>query len=167
MEFAQIATYLGVIMKANNSLRRVAALAFAVFLAACASSSLVFQKDGLALRGYNPVAYFTQGQPVKGLPQFQAQHQGAVFHFASAAHRDSFVAAPEQYAPQYGGCCAFGMSNGYKAATDPASFTLRQGKLYLNYNSEVQKMWTANMPALISKADQLWPAASTQTKVHE
>jgi hypothetical protein len=62
---------------------------------------------------------------------------------------------------------ALNFYNGYKAAADPASFTVREGKLYLNYNSEVQKMWTANMPALISKADQLWPAASTQTKVHE
>jgi YHS domain-containing protein len=136
-------------------------------LVACASSSMVFQKEGVALRGYDAVAYFTQGQPVKGVPQFQAQYQGVVFHFASAAHRDSFIASPEKYAPQYGGYCAFGMSNGYKAATDPASFTVREGKLYLNYNSEVQKMWTANMPALINKADQLWPAASTQTKVHE
>jgi YHS domain-containing protein len=159
--------YLGVKMKLHSGLFRVVMLTTTALLAACASASLVFQKEGLALRGYDPVAYFTQGQPVKGLPQFQAQHQGAVFHFASAAHRDSFVSTPEKYAPQYGGYCAFGMSNGYKAATDPASFTVREGKLYLNYNSDVQKMWKANMPAFISKADQLWPAASTQTNVHE
>jgi YHS domain-containing protein len=136
-------------------------------ISACSSPQKVFQKEGVALRGYDPVAYFTQGQPVKGAPQFQAEHQGAKFYFASAAHRDSFVAAPDKYAPQYGGYCAFGMSNGYKAATDPAAFTVREGKLYLNYNSEVQKMWSANMSALIEKADQQWPSASSQTKVIE
>jgi YHS domain-containing protein len=154
-------------MNRSIFLRALPLLMGSLALYGCASSGLVFEKEGVALRGYDPVAYFTQGQAVKGVPQFQAQHQGAVFHFASQANRDAFTAAPEKYAPQYGGYCAFGMANGYKAATDPAAFTVTGGKLYLNYNRDVQKMWSADMAGLVSKADQNWPTASKQSKVQE
>jgi YHS domain-containing protein len=154
-------------MKQTNLLKAFFLLLVSLALQAYASAGLVFEKDGVALRGYDPVAYFTQGKPVKGMPQFQAQHQGAVFHFASQASREVFVAAPEKYAPQYGGYCAFGMARGYKAVTDPAAFTLADGKLYLNYNRDVQKMWSADIPGFISKANQNWPTASKQNKVQE
>ncbi len=154
-------------MKRSTLLRALPLLMAGVALYGCAGSKPVFEKDGVALRGYDPVAYFTQGQPVKGLPQFQAIHQGAVFHFASQASRDAFVAAPEKFAPQYGGYCAFGMANGYKAATDPAAFTVQDGKLYLNYNQDVQKMWSADRAAFVRKADANWPEASRQSKVQE
>jgi YHS domain-containing protein len=154
-------------MKKRSFLRVLPILLSSLVLTACASSGLVFEKEGVALRGYDPVAYFTQGQPVKGVPQFQAQHQGAVFHFASQASRDAFAAAPEKYAPQYGGYCAFGMASGYKAATDPTAFTINDNKLYLNYNREVQKMWSADAAGFINKADQNWPTASKQSKVQE
>lgn len=154
-------------MNRSTFLRALPLLVSSSFWIGCASSNLVFEKEGVALRGYDPVAYFTQGQPVKGLPQFQAKHQGAVFHFASQASRDAFAAAPEKYAPQYGGYCAFGMASGYKAATDPAAFTVSNGKLYLNYNSEVQKMWSADLAGFVIKADANWPEASKQSKVQE
>ena len=140
--------------------------------AACAALSIAwagdyFEKDGVALRGHDAVAYFKQGKPVKGSAEHRVEHQGSVFLFASKAHRDAFAAEPEKYAPQYGGYCAFGMAGGYKAATDPAAFSVIDGKLYLNYNREVQKQWSAEVPGFVRKADAAWPAASMQTKVHE
>lgn len=124
-----------------------------------------FEKDGVALRGHDPVAYFSENKPVKGWPEYKAEHKGSIFHFASKANRDAFVAEPNKYAPQYGGFCAFGMSNGYKAATDPAAFRVVDGKLYLNYNRDVQAMWSADIAEFVVKADGHWPTASSQTKV--
>lgn len=124
-----------------------------------------FEKDGLALRGYDPVAYFTDGKPVKGSPEYKADYKGSSFAFASQAHRDLFVADPAKYAPQYGGFCAFGTAGGYKAAIDPAAFTIVDGKLYLNYNSGVQKQWSRDVPGFIAKADKNWPDVANQTKV--
>ena len=124
-----------------------------------------FERDGVALRGHDPVAYFSDNKPVKGLAEHRAEHRGSTFYFASKANRDTFVADPTRYAPQYGGFCAFGMSNGYKAATDPAAFKVVNGKLYLNYNRDVQTMWSADIPGFIVKADGHWPTASSQTKV--
>ena len=85
----------------------------------------------------------------------------------SKANRDAFAADPARYAPQYGGFCAFGMAGGYKAAGDPVAFSVVDGKLYLNYNRDVQKQWTTDVPGFVSKADRNWPAVSNQTEVHE
>jgi YHS domain-containing protein len=126
-----------------------------------------FEKDGIALRGHDPVAYFSENKPVKGLPDRKTEYQGSIFYFASKANRDAFVADPARYAPQYGGFCAFGMASGYKAATDPAAFSIVDGKLYLNYNRDIQKQWSADRPGFIAKAEKNWPAASKQTKVIE
>jgi YHS domain-containing protein len=126
-----------------------------------------FEKDGVALRGYDPVAYFSENKPVKGSPDHKAEYEGSAFHFTSKANRDAFVADPARYAPQYGGFCAFGMASGYKAATDPAAFSIVDGKLYLNYNRDVQKQWSADRPGFIAKAEKNWPTAAKQTKVIE
>jgi YHS domain-containing protein len=126
-----------------------------------------FEKDGAAIRGYDPVAYFHDKKPVKGSAEHQAQYEGSTFHFASKANRDAFAAEPARYAPQYGGYCAFGTANGYKAAIDPAAFTVVGGKLYLNYNEDIRKQWSADIPGFIAKADANWPEVSKQTKVHE
>jgi YHS domain-containing protein len=143
----------------------VIAITATLFLVSDARAGEFFEKDDAALRGYDPVAYFTEQKPVKGSPAHQAEYKGSKFHFASKANRDAFVAEPAKYAPQYGGYCAFGMSNGYKAATDPAAFRVLDGKLYLNYNRDVQTMWSADIPGFIVKADGHWPTASSQTKV--
>lgn len=142
----------------------------AVFLALLwqvAGAGEVFEKDGVALRGYDPVAYFTAHRPVPGSAQFQAEYLGATFRFASQANRDAFVADPARYAPQYGGFCAYGMTNGYKATTDPAAFRIVDGRLYLNYNREVQKRWATDIPGYIVKADGHWPTAKALVKVIE
>jgi YHS domain-containing protein len=126
-----------------------------------------FEKDGVAIRGHDPVAYFKDGKPVMGSAEHRIEHKGSMFQFASKANRDAFAAEPERYAPQYGGYCAFGMAGGYKAAIDPAAFTVQGGKLYLNYNRDVQKQWSADIRGHVAKADGNWPAVSKQTKVIE
>ncbi|MGE0640590.1 MAG: YHS domain-containing (seleno)protein [Thermoanaerobaculia bacterium] len=112
---------------------------------------------GLAIDGYDPVAYFLDGRPVEGKKEFATSWQGATWRFASAEHRDLFTAAPEKYAPQYGGYCAWAVSQGYTAGIDPDAWTVRNGKLYLNYDLEVQKKWLADPDGLIVKGDANWP----------
>ena len=126
-----------------------------------------FEKDGVALRGYDPVAYFTDAKAVKGSAEHTARYQESTFHFASKSNRDAFAADPAKYAPQYGGFCAFGTAGGYKAAIDPAAFTVVDGKLYLNYNRDVQKKWGGDIAGYVRKADANWPAVRAQTKVIE
>jgi YHS domain-containing protein len=99
--------------------------------------------------------------------EYRADYKGSTFNFASQANRDAFAADPAKYAPQYGGYCAYGTASGYKAAIDPAAFTVVDGKLYLNYDRSVQKEWSKDVPGFITKADKNWPTVSTQTKVIE
>ena len=138
-----------------------------VFLATSTWAGEFFEKEGAALRGYDVVAYFNDNKPIKGSAEHNAEYKGSMFHFVSKANRDAFVADPAKYAPQYGGFCAFGMSGGYKAATEPAAFTIVEGKLYLNDNRDVQKQWSADIPGFVIKADKNWPSVSTQTQVIE
>jgi YHS domain-containing protein len=143
------------------------ALLAALALVACARASAgdFFEKDGLALRGYDAVAYFREAKPVKGSAEHRAEYRGSTFLFASRENRDAFAAEPAKYAPQYGGFCAYGVASGYKAATDPAAFTVVDGKLYLNYNRDVQQRWSRDISGHVAKADRNWPAAAKQTRV--
>jgi len=113
--------------------------------------------SGLALKGYDPVAYFTEKKPQPGKPEFTARHEGATYRFASAANRDAFAAAPAKYAPQYGGYCAFGVASGYKAPIEPDAWTVVDGKLYLNYSQSVRSRWSRDVPGHIRSADANWP----------
>lgn len=121
-----------------------------------ASAGEIFTTDGVAIHGYDPVAYFTDHSPVKGSKNFTATFEGATFYFASAAHRDEFKADPAHYAPAYGGFCAFGTAQGHKAPTEPQAFTIANGKLYLNYNDDVMKTWRQDIPGYIQKANDNW-----------
>jgi hypothetical protein len=113
---------------------------------------------GVAIKGYDPVAYFTEGKPQKGDSKYAHQWNGAKWHFANAANRDAFIAAPEKYAPQYGGFCAWAVSQNYTANTDPeTAWKIVNGKLYLNYSRDVQKKWEQDVPGHITKADVNWP----------
>jgi YHS domain-containing protein len=152
---------------AYASARHVAAAIAIALLGVDASAGEFFEKDGVALRGYDPVAYFKVDKPVKGSAEYKAEFKGSSFYFASSGNRDAFVADPAKYAPQYGGFCAFGTAGGYKAAIDPDAFTIVDGKLYLNYNSAVQRQWSADIPGFIAKADKNWPEVSRQSKVIE
>jgi len=109
-----------------------------------------------AIKGYDAVAYFTQNEAVKGSDDFSFEYKEVTWLFASQAHLDMFVANPEKYEPQYGGHCAFAMANGSKVKADPKSFTVLDGKLYLNYNQSVLVRWRANAQALIEQADDVW-----------
>jgi YHS domain-containing protein len=146
---------------------QIALLAVASAAVSVAWGGDYYEKNGFAIRGHDPVAYFKDGKPAKGSAEHRFQHKGSVFLFASKANRDAFAAEPDKYAPQYGGFCAFGTAGGYKAAVDPAAFSVVNGKLYLNYNRDVQKQWRADVPGFVSKADRQWPAVSRQTKVIE
>jgi YHS domain-containing protein len=112
---------------------------------------------GVAIDGWDPVAYFTDGKPVEGSKEFVHEWNGATWRFASAAHRDLFAQAPEKYAPQYGGYCAWAVSQGYTADIDPEAWKIQDGRLYLNYSLDVQKKWAADIPGNVAKGDANWP----------
>jgi YHS domain-containing protein len=118
--------------------------------------------SGLALKGYDPVAYFTEKKPVRGKSEFTARHEGATYRFASAANRDAFAAEPGKYAPQYGGYCAFGVASGYKAPIEPDAWTVVEGKLYLNYSQSVRRQWSGDIPGYLRKADANWPTVRSK-----
>jgi YHS domain-containing protein len=112
----------------------------------------------VAIRGYDPVAYFTLGRPTPGSSAFKATYQGAEFHFATAANRATFLANPARYAPQYGGYCAWAVSQGYTAGIDPSAWAIVDGKLYLNYNRSIQNRWQADRTNHIASANRNWPS---------
>ncbi len=112
-----------------------------------------------AIQGHDPVAYFTEGKPVKGKADYAMDYQGAEFRFASQENLDLFAANPEKYAPQYGGYCAWAMADGNFARGDADFWHIQDGKLYLNFNRSVQEKWDADRENLITKADAIWPNA--------
>ena len=112
---------------------------------------------GVAIDGYDPVAYFTDAKPIAGSKEFQTSHQGATWYFASAEHRDAFIKEPDKFAPQYGGYCAYAVGNGYTADIDPEAWSIVNGKLYLNYSLKVRETWIKDQVNLIAKGDQNWP----------
>jgi YHS domain-containing protein len=113
--------------------------------------------SSLAVNGYDPVAYFTEGKPVEGSSSFESTYQGAKWRFTSAANKAAFDADPAKYAPQYGGYCAWAVSQGYTAKGDPEHWKIVDGKLYLNYNAEVQQKWSTDIPGHIKAANGNWP----------
>ncbi len=123
----------------------------------CAQKSSTFIESGKAIRGYDPVAYFTAGEPVKGNKNFQLTWNNADWYFSSQQNLNLFKANPEKYAPQYGGYCAYGLSGGHKAPTDNNAWAIVNNKLYLNYSPEVKKEWLKNQKERIVKADKYWP----------
>ncbi len=112
--------------------------------------------EGVALGGYDAVSYFS-GTPVEGKADFTTKWKDAEWRFATAENRDAFVAAPEKYAPQYGGYCAFAVSKGSTAKADPKAWTIVDGKLYVNYNESIRTTWQGDAAGNISKADANWP----------
>jgi len=111
----------------------------------------------VAVGGYDVVAYFDQGKPLKGSEQFSTTWKGAEWHFASQDHLERFKADPARYAPQYGGYCAWAVAHNDTATGDPTLWTIVDGKLYLNYNADIQHKWRRNEKELIGDADGYWP----------
>ncbi|MGV3697257.1 YHS domain-containing (seleno)protein [Flavobacterium sp.] len=114
------------------------------------------QKNGVALQSYDPVAYFKNAQAILGNKEITTQHNDVVYQFSSEDNKALFLKNPAQYEPQYGGYCAYGMSNGYKAPIKPEAFTIVDNKLYLNYSLEVKAMWIKEQAVRIEKADHTW-----------
>lgn len=117
----------------------------------------VYAESGIAIDGYDPVAYFTDNQPVAGDQSVSAEWNGATWRFANAENREMFLADPDKYAPQYGGYCAWAVSQGYTAPTVPDAWKIVEGKLYLNYSKSVQSRWNKDIPGHISAGDANWP----------
>lgn len=117
----------------------------------------VYSSWGKAIKGYDPVAYFTEGKPVKGDKQFTHTWNDARWLFSSEQNRDRFALNPEQYAPQYGGYCAWAVSQGYTASIDPDAWSIVDNKLYLNYSKGMQRKWEDDIPGHIASADNNWP----------
>jgi YHS domain-containing protein len=126
------------------------------------SAALNLNGDGVAIKGYDPVAYFTMNKPVKGSPSFMAKHDGATYWFANAEDQQAFAAQPARYVPQYGGYCAYGVAKGAKPDIDPTAFSVVDGKLYLNLSPDVQSRWLKDVPGYISSADQNWKSLATK-----
>ena len=108
-----------------------------------------------AIRGYDPVAYFTDNKAVEGKEEFTHEWKGAKWYFASAEHRDMFAADPEKYAPVYGGWCAYAMSQGVALSIDPNSWTIYEGKLYLNAKTAYTR-FLGDIPGYVEKANEHW-----------
>lgn len=110
-----------------------------------------------AVGGYDTVAYFTEQKPVKGSSKYTSEYMGADFKFSSAANKALFDAKPAAYAPQYGGYCAYAVSQGSTASGDPKLWKVENGKLYLNYNRKVRDTWLKDIPGYVALADGNWP----------
>lgn len=147
-------------MKLTLKLFPAAFAALACLVApASAGSPEVFtgRFSDVAVGGYDPVAYFEDGKPVKGAKEFAFEYEGATWLFATADNLEQFKADPDAYAPQYGGYCAWAVAQGYTAPGNPKNWSVRGGKLYLNYDSGVQAKWLKDPDGFITKADANWP----------
>lgn len=144
----------------NNYFKK-ASFSFVLMLlvfTAYAQKAEVFSQNDKAIKGYDPVAYFTDSQPLMGKDEFKYSQDGANWYFSSQKNLDLFKSNPSKYMPQYGGYCAFGLAGGYKAPISPDAWTIVNDKLYLNYNKKVQIDWIKDQTEMIKNADKNWPA---------
>lgn len=125
---------------------------------AIAQKPPIYTDNEIAIDGTDSVAYFREAKPVAGNNRFSYEWNQATWYFSTSQNRDMFAENPEKYAPQYGGYCAYAVSKGETAPTDPNAWTIVDGKLYLNFSKEVQKLWSQDIPGNIAKADRNWPA---------
>ena len=146
----------------------LAALALAVLATAAAlggaqaffgsdDKTAYFAEDGVAIRGYDPVAYFDQGEAAEGSAEHSLEWQGVTWQFASADHRQAFEQNPEKYAPAYGGFCAYAVAKDQLASIDPEAWTIVDGTLYLNYSKSIQEKWEQDIPGYLERAEMNWP----------
>ena len=118
-------------------------------------------KNGIAIDGYDVVAYFTDGAPALGLSEYSFKWRGAEWRFASERHLTLFSENPEAYAPQYGGYCAWGVLENQAVEIDPAAWTIVDGMLYLNYNLRIHARWEEDIEGNIEEGDTIWFNATT------
>lgn len=141
-----------------KSVKPLLLAAAAVFVAAV--STPAFAKDYThstpGISGYDPVAYFTDGKPMRGSGYQVSVFEGVTYAFANEEHKEMFEANPEKYVPAYGGYCAYGVAVGKKFVTDPEVWRIVDGTLYLNLDREIQRTWEKDVPGYIKKADVNW-----------
>jgi len=145
-------------MDVSRRLLVVAAVAAALVPAgfAAAEGTHVYAPGGVAIEGYDPVAYFTTGHAIAGTQDHMLKWRGAIWLFASAENLEAFEMNPASYAPQYGGFCAYGMGEGETATSDPQVFVVEDGRLYLYHNPATRAEMQSNFAAYVSRADQRW-----------
>jgi YHS domain-containing protein len=114
-------------------------------------------RHGLALQGYDPVAYFTDHKPVEGNKEIASTYRGATYHFASAEHKQLFDADPARYEPQFGGFCAYAVSQDRTASIGPEFWSIIDGRLFLQHNQKAVNLWNEDVPGHLKAADQNWP----------
>lgn len=112
--------------------------------------------DGVAIKGFDPVAYFQENKAVEGNNTIYYKWSGSIWKFTSEENLEKFKKQPERYAPQYGGFCAYGASENHLSPTDPEAFTIVNNKLYLNYSKKVKELWIKNTEQRIQKANEYW-----------
>jgi hypothetical protein len=140
----------------------VAAMLASTVVWAMAKPAINTSRGNLALRGYDAVAYWSDGKPTAGSTGFEYRWKNAVWRFATAEHRDQFAKEPERYAPEFGGYCAYAVSLGHTADGDPSAWRIVDGHLYLNYSAEVKRLWERDVPGNITKGRQNWPSVLTK-----
>ena len=133
---------------------------------AWAEGGVINQVDGVALHGFDPVAYFTDHKPEKGVPNFVSTYEGVSYEFVLADHKATFDAAPATYVPAFGGFCAHAVAEGDKADIDPHAFVITDGKLYVNYSDKALDAFKADEAHEIVQANHNWADVSKQTKVY-
>jgi hypothetical protein len=125
-----------------------------------ASDAQLLDRNGVAVSGYDPVAFFVEGKAVLGKSDLSVRvDNGPIYHFASAENRTIFMADPVRYTPQFGGYCAYGAAFGAKAAVDPKAFRIVDGKLYLQSSASIASRWSQDATNLIKKAQVQWASA--------
>lgn len=136
-------------------------------LAQPASAGQFYEKNGVAIDGYDPVAYFEEHRAVRGGQSFVSTYKGSTVWFVSRPHLEAFMQTPERFAPQFGGFCAYGMAEGTKAKSEGEVWAVFEGKLYLNYDTHIQEKWIRQRTTLIREAEANWPAVATKTEVYQ
>ena len=116
--------------------------------------------DGIGIKGYDPVAYFTENKSVKGSKEFAVSDEGVTYYFSSASNKEEFKKNPSKYEPQYGGWCAYAMGkDGTKVEVDPGTFKIVNGKLFLFYNqffNNTLKSWNKDEANLHQHSEANW-----------
>ncbi len=141
-------------MKVFNTVLSAAALLVSVVATPVFATDVTNSTPGIS--GYDPVAYFTEGKPMKGSGYHVAEYQGVTYAFASNDHKDLFEDNPGKYVPAYGGYCAFGVAVGKKFVSDPEAWKVVDGTLYLNLDKEIQSKWLQDVPGYITKSEANW-----------
>ncbi len=136
------------------------ALALCAILGSAFFGRAALAQEKLAIKGYDPVAYFTLGRATPGTTEFEHVWHNMRWRFATKEHRDRFVADPVRYAPQYDGFCAMGLAmDGKKYEVDPEAWAVVEGKLYLTFNREALEAWRKNLKTNVDRADSAWQAS--------